>query len=170
MVAVRVKLYLFSTAYLLCIVGANWALGRWGIVPIGFGLMAPAGVYFAGLSFGLRDAVQEDSGRLCVIALVVIGAALSWRIEPAFAVASATAFLCSELLDFAIYTPLRGRQWVGAVVASNIAGSVLDSVLFLWIAFGTAAGWLDLAIGKTYMVIPGIAVVWWARRRRVVAV
>ena len=132
--------------------------------------MAPAGVYFAGLSFGLRDAVQEDSGRLCVIALVVIGAALSWRIEPAFAVASATAFLCSELLDFAIYTPLRGRQWVGAVVASNIAGSVLDSVLFLWIAFGTAAGWLDLAIGKTYMVIPGIAVVWWARRRRVVAV
>ena len=45
------------------VVAANWAVNRYGIVPVGFGLMAPAGVYFAGLAFGLRDAVHETGGR-----------------------------------------------------------------------------------------------------------
>lgn len=154
-----------SAAYLACIIGANWALAHWGIVPIGFGMAAPAGVYLAGFTFGLRDAVQEDAGRVWVAALIVAGAAVSWWIEPVFAVASGTAFLLSEFADFAIYTPLRKRRWVVAVVASNAVGSIVDSLLFLWLAFGTTAGWVDLTIGKLYMVAPAVLVVAWARRR-----
>ena len=40
--------------YILAIIGANWAIERFGVVPVGFGLMAPAGVFFAGLCFEMR--------------------------------------------------------------------------------------------------------------------
>jgi len=155
-----------TSAYLACIVGANAALKRWGFVPIGFGLTAPAGVYLAGLSFGLRDAVQEVGGRVWTVAVIVIGAGLSWLIEPSFAVASGAAFLLSELADFAVYTPLRERRWAVAVVASNIVGSISDSILFLWIAFESTSGWVDLTVGKIYMIAPAVVIVGYIRRHR----
>ena len=164
--ALRLKLTLSVTAYLATIVAANWALETWGIVTVA-GLTVPAGVWFAGLSFGLRDIVQEECGRLWTVGAILVGAGLSWFISPTFAVASGVAFLVSELADFAVYTPLRDRRWVTAVVASNVVGSVIDSVLFLWLAFGWAAvssGWVDLTIGKTLMILPALALMWLVRR------
>lgn len=35
-------------AYLACILGANAAIQHYGIISVGFGLAAPAGVYFIG--------------------------------------------------------------------------------------------------------------------------
>lgn len=149
-----------------CIVAANWTLNRWGMVPLlGFGPIVPAGLYWAGLSFGVRDALQEVGGTRLTVAAIVVGTGIAWSIAPSFAVASGVAFLLAELLDLAVYTPLRDRRWVTAVVASNIAGSVLDSLVFLSIAFGTTTGWVDLTIGKAIMILPGLAVVWAARRR-----
>jgi uncharacterized PurR-regulated membrane protein YhhQ (DUF165 family) len=46
-------------------------------------------------------------------------------------VASAVAFLFSELADFVVYQPLRERRWLLAVFASNVVGLVIDSILFL---------------------------------------
>lgn len=163
-----------SIAFLACIVGANWALNTFGIVPLlGTSLMVPAGVYFAGLTFGLRDAVQELGGRAWTVGLIVVGACLSAFIDPTFALASGCAFLLSELADFAVYQPLRERQWVGGVVASNAVGSIVDSVLFLWLAFGFTAVTIDgvggLWLGKMLMTAAALPVVWWARSRRVVA-
>ena len=43
------------TAFVATVAGANWALANFGIVNIGLGLTAPAGVYFAGIAFTLRD-------------------------------------------------------------------------------------------------------------------
>ena len=40
---------------MITVVGANWALLTYGIVPIGFGLDAPASVYFVGLTFTFRN-------------------------------------------------------------------------------------------------------------------
>ena len=37
--------------YVVVIFLANWSINKWGIVPIGFGLSAPAGVYFTGFDF-----------------------------------------------------------------------------------------------------------------------
>lgn len=154
-----------AAAFGACIVAANWTLNRWGMVPLlGVGPVVPAGVYWAGLSFGVRDALQERGGTRLAAAAIVVGAAVSWAIAPSFALASGAAFLLSELLDLAVYTPLRRRRWLTAVVASNVAGSVLDSLAFLWIAFGTTTGWVDLTIGKALMIAPGALIVRAVRR------
>lgn len=164
-----------AAAFVGTVIAANWALARYGIVPIGFALMAPAGVYFAGLAFGLRDALHEQGGRRWVYAAIGIGAVVSYLIEDGvtipgghapIAVASALAFGISELCDLAIYTPLRERNWPSAVAASNLVGAVVDSALFLWLAFGSLDHLAGNVVGKAYMVAVALPVVYWARRRR----
>ena len=130
---------------------ANWAVERYGPVPVGFGLEAPAGVYFAGLAFGLRDVVQSTLGRLATAVAIIVGAALSALVNDDLAMASAVAFLTSEVADFAVYTPLLRRGWVPAVVASNVVGFVIDSVLFLHLAFGSLAFLKGQLVGKAWM-------------------
>jgi len=85
-------------------------------------LSAPAGVFFAGMAFTLRDGLHELGGRVWVLGAIVVGGVLSYFIDPVFAVASATAFIVSELVDYSIYAPLRRRSWLPAVVVSNIGG------------------------------------------------
>ncbi len=153
-----------AAAFLATIIGANWALNQYGFVSIGFGMTAPAGVYFAGLAFGLRDAIQERGGRWWVGACIVAGAIVSYAIEPRFALASALAFGLSEFADLAVYTPLRERNWAMAVAASNAVGAITDSLLFLVVAFGTTTGWVDLTIGKLFMIVPALLIVRTVRR------
>lgn len=153
-------------AFVATVFGANWALEHYGIVPVGFGLMAPAGVYFAGLAFGLRDGLQEVGGRMAVVAAIVVGAACSYIVSPTFALASGIAFLVSELADFAVYTPLRDRTLVGAVVASNVVGAIFDSILFLHLAGLPLELWKGQVVAKTYMVIPAVLLLWVIRGRR----
>jgi queuosine precursor transporter len=156
--------------YIATIVLANWALQTFGVIPIGFGLLAPAGVLFAGLAFTLRDLVQEQIGKGWTIAAIVAGAALSWFVSPAFAVASGLAFLVSELADFCVYTPLRRRHWLGAVTLSNTVGLVVDSALFLMLAFGSLDFLAGQVVGKLYMTALAVAALWLWRRIRQPAV
>jgi uncharacterized PurR-regulated membrane protein YhhQ (DUF165 family) len=145
---------LILLAYIGTIVAANWAIQRYGLVPVGFGLLAPAGVYFAGLGFTLRDLAQDLAGRWAALAAIVVGAGLSWFVaDPAFAIASAVAFGASEMLDFAVYTPLRKRGWLTAVTASNIVGLIADSLIFLWLAFGSLQFLAGQIVGKTWMTV-----------------
>ena len=151
--------------YIATIVLANWAIQAFGVVPVGLGLMAPAGVYFAGLAFTLRDLVQEELGRAWTVAAIVVGAAVSALISPQFALASGVAFLVSELADFAVYTPLRRRNWLAAVALSNTVGLVADSVLFLSLAFGSLDFLAGQVVGKLWMTLLAVALLWTVRRR-----
>lgn len=158
---------LYLVGYIATILAANWAIVRFGVVPVGFGLVAPAGVYFAGLAFTLRDLVQERFGRLWTLGAILTGAGLSVLISPEFALASGVAFLFSELADFAVYTPLRRRHWLGAVVASNTVGLIVDSMLFLSLAFGSFAFLPGQVVGKAWMTLLAVVLLWVWRRRRV---
>jgi uncharacterized PurR-regulated membrane protein YhhQ (DUF165 family) len=149
--------------YIGTIVLANWAIQTFGLVPVGLGLMAPAGVYFAGLAFTFRDLVQEQLGRGWTASAIVLGAALSALVSPQFALASGVAFLVSELADFAIYTPLRQRHWLGAVVASNTVGLVADSALFLGLAFGSLEFLAGQVVGKLWMTLLAVVLLWGGR-------
>ena len=156
--------WLWVAAYIGTIFAANWAIERFGPVPVGFGLTAPAGVYFAGLAFTLRDLTQDTLGRVWTFAAILAGAALSAFVSPHFALASGVAFLLSETADFLVYTPLRARGWVGAVIASNLVGLVVDSALFLWLAFGSLEFLSGQIVGKAWMTALAIALLWLVRR------
>jgi hypothetical protein len=156
--------------YVGTIVAANVAITYLGLVPVGFGLLAPAGVYFVGVSFTARDIVQDQLGRWWTIGAIVLGAALSALLSPSLAFASGAAFLVSESLDMAVYTPLRSRHWLGAVAASNTVGLVVDSALFLWLAFGSLDFLAGQIVGKAEMTVLAVVVLsaWRSQRRRVV--
>lgn len=139
--------------YIATIYAANWAIVHYGAVPVGFGLTAPAGVYLAGVAFTLRDLTQAGLGRSAVSVAIVVGAALSAFVSPSFALASAVAFLVSELADFAVYTRLQRGSWLAAVAVSNVVGLVLDSVLFLLIAFGSLEFLAGQIVGKGWMTV-----------------
>lgn len=156
---------IYLVLYVMTIIAANWAIQTFGVVPIGFGLAAPAGVFFAGLAFTLRDLTQESIGRRWSILAILLGAFVSWFVSPAFAVASGTAFLVSELADFLAYQPLRARNWLAAVTLSNTVGLVADSALFLMLAFGSLeflAGQVTAKLGVTVLTV---AVLWVVRQR-----
>lgn len=152
-------------AFIATIFAANWAVATIGLIPVGFGLMAPAAVLFVGLAFGLRDLVQDTYGRRGVIGAIVIGAALSAFVSPAFALASGVAFLVSEFADLAVYTPLRKRNWYGAVLASNVVGLVIDSAIFLQLAFGSLAFLAGQIVGKAEVTLAFLAISWVVRNR-----
>lgn len=173
------KLALFA-AFVATVYGANWAIGRYGFIPVGFGLEAPAGVLFAGLAFGLRDGLRETAGthwRWWVGAAIGLGALLSYALAdpvvlPNGAVlatagevarASAIAFGLSELADATAYEVLRRRSRSKALAVSNVIGSVLDSMLFLWLAFGSLNHLQGQVLGKLYMVAPALLAVWVVR-------
>ena len=150
------------------VVGANWALERYGIVNIGFGLTAPAGVYFAGLAFWLRDVLHDLGGRRWVFAAIATGTLVSWMQSDAvtipggvtsIAVASGVAFALSELADFAVYAPLREKHRLAGIAASNTVGACVDSALFLWLAFGSWNSITGQIVGKSYTTVAAVAVV-----------
>lgn len=106
------------------------------------------------LAFFVNDITNRLYGaraaRKVVIAGFLTGLACSLvgtQIEGAFgplvsfrvALASATAFLVSQLLDVFVFDRLRNASWWRAPAISTLLGSTLDTTLFFTIAF---SGWL----------------------------
>jgi len=162
--------YACVAAFLATILTANYVTTEYGMVPVGFGLMATAGTYLAGLSFVLRDAVQDTWGKRAAVAVIVAGAALSFAVSaPFIALASAAAFLLAELSDLAVYTPLRKRGYVRAAVASNVVGSIVDTFVFLSVAGFPMIAWQGQVVGKLTVTTLAVAVVLAYRTRRTAA-
>jgi queuosine precursor transporter len=166
---------LFLILFALTIPAANWLIGNAGtkcipngpcLIPVAPGLMAPSGVTMIGIALVLRDLVQRRLGVGVVSGAILFGAALSAVFAPpSLVIASTLAFLLSELADFAVYTPLARRRLVAAVVASSLVGLVVDSIVFLWLAFGSLDFLAGQVVGKAWMVLLSIPFVAWLRRR-----
>jgi len=167
--------YIFLVLFCLTITAANWLIGHAGtvcvpiglcLVPVAPGVMAPSGVLMIGLALVLRDLVQRRLGVEFGIGAIIVGAAISAGLAPpSLVVASAAAFLLSEFADFAVYTPLARRRLVAAVFASSVVGLVVDSIVFLWLAFGSLEFLIGQIIGKLWMVLLAIPFVVYIRRR-----
>ena len=150
----RIKGWIFGLLFILTIPLSNWVVMNVGLVcpaggpclvPVWPGLMAPSAVLLAGLALVLRDGVHHFLGTRWAFYCIIAGTILSGFVsEPNLVVASAVAFLFSETADLIVYTPLRKRFPAWAIVASGFAGSVVDSMLFLTLAFGG----LDYIVGQ----------------------
>ena len=161
--------------FILTIPASNWLIGHVGtvcpragpcLVPVGPGVMAPSGVLAVGAALVLRDLVQRRLGFAAGLAAIVVGALLSaWVAPPAIVLASATAFLLSELADLLVYTPLQRRRFVTAVVLSSVVGLAVDSAVFLQLAFGSLEFLPGQILGKLWMVLASVPLVQWIRRR-----
>lgn len=161
--------------FILTIPAANWMIGHVGTVcppgspcllPVAPNVMAPSGVVMVGVGLVLRDLVQRRLGLWAALGAIGIGALVSAWLAPATVVfASAAAFLLSELADAFVYTPLQRRRFVLAVVASGLIGIVVDSVVFLQLAFGSLNFLQGQIIGKLWMILLAIPPMIWLRRR-----
>jgi hypothetical protein len=166
---------IFLVLFCLTIPAANWMIGHVGtvcaangpcLVPVAPGIMAPSGVLMVGAALVLRDLVQRRLGVEFGIGAIAAGAAISAGLAPpSLVIASAIAFLLSELADFAVYTPLARRRLVIAVVASSTVGLIIDSIVFLWLAFGSLEFLPGQIIGKLWMVLLAVPFVAYMRRR-----
>jgi len=61
--------------------------------------------------------------------------------------------------------PARAARLIVAVVASSVVGLVVDSVVFLWLAFGSLEFLLGQIVGKAWMVLLVAPSAGWIRRR-----
>lgn len=166
---------IFLVLFCLTVPVANWMIGNVGttcvpkgpcLIPVAPKLMAPSGVLMIGIALVLRDLVQRRLGVRFAVAAIVIGTGLSALVAPiALVIASASAFLLSELADLAVYTPLARKRMVAAVIASSMVGLVVDSIVFLWLAFGSLDYLAGQVVGKAWMVLLSIPFVMLLRRR-----
>jgi queuosine precursor transporter len=167
--------FAFLAAFGLSIPAANWLIGHAGttcvpngpcLIPVAPGLQAPSGVLMIGLALVLRDLVQRRLGIGWALAAILGGAALSGLLAPApLVIASAVAFLLSEFADLAVYTPLQHRRLLLAVLASSLVGLVIDSAVFLYLAFGNLDYLAGQIVGKAWMVLVAMPLIAWLRRR-----
>lgn len=136
------RISIAAFAYALSIVAANYMTSHLGLVSVGFGLLVTAGTFAAGFALLARDFVHRYGGVRAALAAVVLGTLLSVVLaDPRVAVASAVAFCAAELIDLAIYAPIRashGFAW--AALGSNIVSAPIDTAVFLHLAgFGVTA-------------------------------
>ena len=171
----RLEGAVYLAAFVACVPAANWMVGHFGtvcvpngpcLIPVAPRLDAPSGVLMIGLALVLRDLVQRRLGIAWAIAAIAAGTVLSATFAPAaLVVASASAFLLSEIADLAVYTPLQKRGLVMAVLASSAVGLVVDSIAFLWLAFGSLSYLPGQIVGKLWMVLLSLPLIAWLRNR-----
>ena len=165
----------FLLGFGACVPLANWLIQHVGttcvpngpcLIPVAPGILAPSGVLMIGLALVLRDLVQRRLGLVWSVGAILAGAALSASFAPpSLVVASAVAFLLSEAADLCVYTPLQRRKFILAVVLSSFVGIVVDSIIFLYLAFGSLDFLFGQIIGKTWMVAATVPVLLWLRAR-----
>jgi len=120
--------------YLGSILLANWLVIQFGIIKLGF-LIFPAGAVAIGLTFSARDFVQRKYGKWGAWIWMLVATVITVIFNRKIALASGTAFLVAEAVDWLIYT-ISKRSFSQRIVLSNLLGTPLDSLIFVTLAFG----------------------------------
>lgn len=151
--------------YVLVIVLVNWGFSVVPLVPLPTGEMWPPMSLIVGLVFVLRDFAQREIGHKVLLAML-IGGALSWFMaSPFVAVASVTAFLVSEGMDWAIYTWTK-KPFARRVLWSSAVSTPVDSVMFLaMIGHLSVSGVVAMVLSKMVAAF----VIWRILERRALA-
>ncbi|MBE0532541.1 MAG: VUT family protein [Rhodospirillales bacterium] len=156
----------YTALYILLIVAVNYGFSVSPLVKLPDGTMWPPISLVVGFIFVARDFAQREIGHKVLLAMLA-GATISYFMaSPMIAVASAAAFLVSELVDWAIYSFTR-RPLSQRILYSSALGAPVDSLVFL-----SGVGLLSTAgvVAMTASKMVGALIVWWLVRRREPAV
>lgn len=168
---------LFFMLFLSMIPAANYTLLHFGtscpanepcVIPVWFSpvIYAPSGVLFAGLALVLRDILQRLAGLYLAVIAVIIGTILSYLyVNPALALAGCCAYFLSEISDTVVYSILQKYNLVLAVLISASLGLIIDSVVFLHLAFHNFEFIGGQIIGKFWMVLISIPLIKFTRNK-----
>jgi hypothetical protein len=129
---------IYAFVYVASLVAANLLIAAFGV------WFSPIGAFvLIGLDLSLRDKLHDlwDGDKLAVKmgGLIATASVVSYAINPAtgmIAFASLAAFSLSMVADALAYQYLKDKDWMVRVNGSNVAGAMVDSVVFPTIAFG----------------------------------
>lgn len=155
----------WTAAYIVLIVGVNWAFTVVPLVelPAGLGMWPPVSI-IVGVIFVVRDFAQKEVGHW-VIPAMLLGAAISWFMaSPVVATASVVAFLASETADWLIYTVTK-RPFRDRVFLSSAIGTPIDSSVFLsMIGHFSIVGIITMTFSK---MIAALFVFGWIKKNEI---
>lgn len=146
--------------YLLAIVAANLLAARFG--P---GVAVLNAFLFIGLDLSTRDQLHARwQGRWLwprMLLLIASGGLLAFLLGGSgqVALASCIAFVAASSVDALIYRALRRHTRLFQINGSNLAGAIVDSLLFPLLAFGWPLSWV-IVLGHVLAKVAGGAI--WA--------
>lgn len=151
----------WTAIYIALIVAVNYGFTVVPLVPL-FGEMWPPMSLIVGLIFVARDFSQREVGHWVIPAMLVGGVISYFMASPYVAIASVTAFLISESIDWLVYTVSR-RQFAQRVLLSSMAATPIDSAVFLaMIGHFSIVGVIVMTLSKMI----GALIVWQLLQRR----
>lgn len=119
--------------YALAMTAANLSISHFGpwVSPINSFL-------FIGLDLALRDLLHQRLKAWQMGCLIAFTGFLTYLLNPAagmIAIASAVSFTAASVVDWAVFAKMTGT-WIKRANGSNVAGAVVDSLVFPTLAFG----------------------------------
>ena len=159
--------WIWASAYILSILLANVFVDYFGIVKVA-GLVFPAGVIFVGLCFSFRDFAQRYWGIWKIWIFIFIATIITLFMNWHIALASVSAFLIAETIDWLIFT-ITKKDFIHRIWISNTVSTPLDSVIFVVLAFGWnwEAIW-GQALIKYVSSLAVIPVIWYFNKRNLI--
>jgi len=119
----------WTTAYIAAVVAINWLFVVVPMVPV-LGTMFPPVMLIVGFVFVFRDFAQREIGHWVIIAMLVAGGISYFMADPYVAVASVSAFLISEAIDWVVYTFTR-KPLSQRILYSSAVSVPVDTLVFL---------------------------------------
>ena len=113
-------------------------LANLSIVQFGPAVIPLNAFVLIGLDLALRDWLHVRLKAWQMGALIAASGGITYALNPAaghIAIASACAFAAAASVDWAVFSRLRGN-WMTRSNASNVAGAMVDSIVFPAMAFG----------------------------------
>ncbi|MCA0432630.1 MAG: VUT family protein [Proteobacteria bacterium] len=155
-------------AYVAAIVLVNWLFAPSQLVEgVTQWTTASWGTFYlanlvVGFVFVLRDYAQREIGHKILLATLVAGIITYFMVDPTIALASITAFVLSELADWAVYSfwkkPLQQR-----ILVSSLIAVPLDTFAFQHLAnYLTPAAFTTEVASKAI----GVLLVWYLLKLR----
>lgn len=154
--------YLATISYIFFIVLINWLFTLAPFITVFGGSFSPIDI-IVGSIYLVRDFAQREIKHYVMVAMLIAGVLSYLLADKAIAIASVSAFIVGESIDWAIYTftkrPLSKRLLWSAMISSPF-----DSFVFLYVAGHINPVSLTMmVVGKLF----GVFVLWllWKKKK-----